>query len=86
MFYDRAYLPKVRRVVPAGNKISPGNPATKPDDTVVRTLWAELVGQLVARAGRQREGSTDARRSTGGAMSSAGSSHRGGRHCQKLSV
>ena len=27
-------------------KISPGNPATKPDGTVVRTLWGELAWQL----------------------------------------
>ena len=36
----------VRRVVLVGNKISPGNPATKPDGTVVRTLWGELAHQL----------------------------------------
>ena len=36
----------VRRVVLVGNKISPGNPATKPDGTVVRTLWGELAYQL----------------------------------------
>ena len=29
-----------------GNKISPGNPVTKPDGTVVRTLWGELAYQL----------------------------------------
>jgi predicted AAA+ superfamily ATPase len=39
-------LPKARRVVLVGNKISPGNPATKPDGTVVRTLWGELAYQL----------------------------------------
>lgn len=39
-------LPKVKRVVLVGNKISPGNPATKPDGTVVRTLWGELAWQL----------------------------------------
>jgi hypothetical protein len=39
-------LPKVRRVVLVGNKISPGNPVTKPDGTVVRTLWGELAYQL----------------------------------------
>ncbi|MBI4517435.1 MAG: ATP-binding protein [Deltaproteobacteria bacterium] len=36
----------VRRVVLVGNKISPGNPVTKPDGTVVRTLWGELAWQL----------------------------------------
>ena len=39
-------LPTVTRVVLVGNKISPGNPATKPDGTVVRTLWGELAWQL----------------------------------------
>ncbi len=39
-------LPQVKRVVLVGNKISPGNPATKPDGTVVRTLWGELAWQL----------------------------------------
>ena len=34
------------RVVLVGNKISPGNPVTKPDGTVVRTLWGELAYQL----------------------------------------
>ena len=39
-------LPAVRRVVLVGNKISPGNPVTKPDGTVVHTLWGELAYQL----------------------------------------
>src|SRR5437762_7277711 len=39
-------LPTVTRVVLVGNKISPGNPSTKPDGTVVRTLWGELAWQL----------------------------------------
>jgi predicted AAA+ superfamily ATPase len=39
-------LGPVRRVVLVGNKISPGNPTTKPDGTVVRTLWGELAWQL----------------------------------------
>jgi len=42
-------LPAVRRVVLVGNKISPGNPVTKPDGTVVRTLWGELAWQLGGR-------------------------------------
>src|SRR5450759_3102587 len=32
--------------VRVGNRISPGNPVTKPDGTVVRTLWGELAWQL----------------------------------------
>ena len=39
----------VRRVVLVGNRISPGNPVTKPDGTVVRTLWGELAWQLGGR-------------------------------------
>ncbi|HYN87120.1 MAG TPA: DUF499 domain-containing protein, partial [Ardenticatenaceae bacterium] len=39
-------LPAARRVVLVGNKISPGNPVTKPDGTIVRTLWGELAWQL----------------------------------------
>ncbi|HAZ61352.1 MAG TPA: AAA+ family ATPase, partial [Gammaproteobacteria bacterium] len=39
-------LPKAKRVVLVGNKISPGNPVTKVDGTVVRTLWGELAWQL----------------------------------------
>jgi predicted AAA+ superfamily ATPase len=39
-------LPPARRVVLVGNKISPGNPVTKPDGTVIRTLWGELAWQL----------------------------------------
>ena len=39
-------LPKARCVVLVGNKISPGNPVTKADGTVVRTLWGELAYQL----------------------------------------
>ena len=36
----------MNRVVLVGNKISPGNPVTKADGTVVRTLWGELAWQL----------------------------------------
>ena len=39
-------LPAVNRVVLVGNRISPGNPVVKPDGTMVRTLWGELVWQL----------------------------------------
>ncbi len=39
-------LPPVKRVVLVGNKISPGNPVTKSDGTVIRTLWGELAWQL----------------------------------------
>ena len=43
---ELAKLPTVRRVVLVGNKISPGNPVTRGDGTVVRTLWGELAWQL----------------------------------------
>jgi predicted AAA+ superfamily ATPase len=43
---DVEHLPKVNRVVLVGNKISPGNPVTKEDGTVVRTLWGEMAWQL----------------------------------------
>ena len=39
-------VPTARCVVLVGNRISPGNPSTKPDGTVVRTLWGELAWQL----------------------------------------
>ena len=44
-------LPEVKRVVLVGNRISPGNPDTKPDGTEVRTLWGELAWQLGLAAG-----------------------------------
>ena len=40
------HLPKVKRVVLVGNKLSPGNPVTKSDGTVIRTLWGEMAWQL----------------------------------------
>lgn len=48
-------LPTVKRVVLVGNKISPGNPVTEGDGTVVRTLWGELAWQLGHAAGGVRE-------------------------------
>lgn len=48
-------LPTVKRVVLVGNKISPGNPVTKKDGTVVRTLWGELAWQLGFAAGGIKE-------------------------------
>lgn len=47
-------LPRVKRVVLVGNKISPGNPATKEDGTVVHTLWGELAWQLGGAKAYQR--------------------------------
>jgi len=39
-------VPTARRVVLVGNKISPGNPSTKPDGTIIHTLWGEMAWQL----------------------------------------
>ena len=52
---DVEKLPKARRVVLVGNKISPGNPVKKPDGTIVRTLWGELAWQLGFAAGGASE-------------------------------
>src|SRR5262249_43357681 len=48
-------LPKANRVVLVGNRISPGNPVTKPDGTIVRTLWGEMAYQLGYAAGGNKE-------------------------------
>ena len=48
---DVTEMPRVNRVVLVGNRISPGNPVTKPDGTEVRTLWGELAWQLGHAAG-----------------------------------
>jgi predicted AAA+ superfamily ATPase len=45
----------VKRVVLVGNKISPGNPVTKADGTVVGTVWGELAWQLGFAAGGVKE-------------------------------
>ena len=48
-------LPReVTRVVLVGNRISPGNPATHHDGTLVRTLWGELAWQLGGKAAYAR--------------------------------
>lgn len=52
-------LPTARRVVLVGNKISPGNPVTKPDGTVVRTLWGELAWQLGGKKAYARVAADD---------------------------
>ncbi|MEZ5318418.1 MAG: DUF499 domain-containing protein [Vicinamibacterales bacterium] len=48
-------LPTAHRVVLVGNRISPGNPVTKPDGTIVRTLWGDLAWQLGNQAGGAKE-------------------------------
>ena len=46
-------------MVLVGNKISPGNPVTKADGTVVRTLWGELAWQLGGRTAFDRIAADD---------------------------
>lgn len=41
-----AELPSVKRAVVVGVEIAPAQPATKPDGTVVKTLWGEIAWQL----------------------------------------
>jgi predicted AAA+ superfamily ATPase len=41
----------VKRAVIVGTQISSGNPSTKPDGTVVRTLWGEIAWQLGGKEG-----------------------------------
>ena len=59
-------LPTARRVVLVGNKISPGNPVTKPDGTVVRTLWGELAYQLGGKKAFARIAKDDERATSPG--------------------
>jgi len=51
---DVKKLPAVKRVILVGNKISPGNPVTKSDGTVVRTLWGEIAWQLGGKKAYKR--------------------------------
>jgi len=59
-------LPAARRVVLVGNKISPGNPVTKADGTVVRTLWGELAYQLGGKQAFARIAKDDAKATSPG--------------------
>jgi predicted AAA+ superfamily ATPase len=54
-------LPTAKRVVLVGNKISPGNPITKADGTIVRTLWGELAYQLGGKKAYERIRADDER-------------------------
>src|SRR2546421_2413964 len=49
-----------------GNKISPGNPARKPDGTVVHTLWGELAWQLGGKKAYERIRADDERATSPG--------------------
>lgn len=59
-------LPKAKAVVLVGNKISPGNPMTKPDGTVVHTLWGELAWQLGGKEAYERIRQDDERATSPG--------------------
>jgi predicted AAA+ superfamily ATPase len=59
-------LPKAKTVVLVGNKISPGNPVTKPDGTIVRTLWGELAWQLGGKEAYERVRQDDERATSPG--------------------
>ena len=59
-------VPAARRVALVGNRISPGNPVTKPDGTVVRTLWGELAYQLGGPAAFARVAADDERATSPG--------------------
>ena len=63
---DAKSLPRVRRVVLVGNKISPGNPVVKADGTVVRTLWGELAWQLGGKTAFARIQADDERATSPG--------------------
>ncbi len=52
-------LPKAKPVVLVGNKISPGNPVTKSDGTIIRTLWGELAYQLGGKKAFKRIAADD---------------------------
>jgi predicted AAA+ superfamily ATPase len=60
------HLPKVKRVVLVGNKLSPGNPSVKADGTVVHTLWGELAWQLGGRPAYDRIRADDERATSPG--------------------
>jgi hypothetical protein len=61
-------LPKAKRVVLVGNRISPGNPVTKPDGTLVRTLWGELAWQLGGKKAFARVQADDEKATSPGDM------------------
>ncbi|MGO3152807.1 MAG: DUF499 domain-containing protein [Galactobacter sp.] len=50
----------VRRAAIVGNELAPGSPETKPDGTVVHTLWGELAWQLDGAEGYAHVADADA--------------------------
>ncbi|MBT5356878.1 MAG: ATP-binding protein [Rhodospirillaceae bacterium] len=53
-------LPEVRRAVLVGQAMAPGQPDTKPDGTVVRTMWGEMAWQLGGKDGYAMIADSDA--------------------------
>jgi len=48
---EQVVLPKAKRAVLVGTQISPAEAVTKPDGTVINTLWGEMAWQLGDAAG-----------------------------------
>ena len=44
---------KINRAIIVGTKLSPGNPSTKDDGTVIRTIWGEIAWQLGGKTGHE---------------------------------
>ena len=65
---EAEHLPKVRRAVLVGTKISPSSPTTKDDGTVVRTLWGELAWQLGGKEAYARIAADDENATSPGDM------------------
>lgn len=63
---DVKSLPKAKRVVLVGTKISPSTPSSKSDGTIVRTLWGELAYQLGGKKAFKRIEADDARATSPG--------------------
>jgi predicted AAA+ superfamily ATPase len=63
---EASELPKAKRVVIVGNKISPGNPSVKADGTVVHTIWGELAYQLGGRPAYEKIRADDERATSPG--------------------
>lgn len=63
---ESSQLPKAKRVVLVGSRISPGNPSIKADGTVVHTLWGELAYQLGGKSAYEKIRADDERATSPG--------------------
>ena len=63
---DRSLPPSVRRVALVGTHLTPGAVSTKPDGTVVKTIWGELAWQLGGAEGYATVAESDAARTNPG--------------------